>query len=114
MGKIENSGFGSIVINGKRYCHDVWVFTDGSVEKRRGGNHTFLAEEIQNLLKGNPEIIIVGAGTSSCVGIGKEAGQLAENKNIKIERAATPKAIETYNQLVSEGMKVAAAFHVTC
>jgi hypothetical protein len=114
MTKIEDSGFGSITIDGKRYNHDVWIFTDGSIEERKGGYHTFLAKEVQALLKGEPEIIVVGAGTASCVGIAAEAKQLAKNKGVKIESAATPKAIERYNQLASEGKKIAAAFHVTC
>jgi hypothetical protein len=114
MVKIEDSGFGSITIDGKRYSYDVWVFTDGSIEKRAGGYHTFLAKEVQALLRGEPEIIVVGAGTASCVGIEREAEQLAHSKGIKIESAATPRAIEKYNQLVSEGKRVAAAFHVTC
>jgi len=114
VAKIEDSGFGSIIVGEKKYNHDVWIFTNGSVEERRGGYHTFLAKEVQALLRGKPEIIVVGAGTASCVGIEKEAEQLAQSKGIKIESAATPRAIERYNQLVLEGKKVAAAFHVTC
>lgn len=56
----------------------------------------------------------LGAGTASCVRIEKEAEQLAQSKGIKIECAATPRAIDRYNQLVSEGKKVVAAFYVTC
>jgi hypothetical protein len=114
MVEIEDSGFGSITINGKRYGHDVWVFSNGSVEKRKGGYHTFLATEVQVLLKGEPGIIVVGTGTASCVEIEREAKQLVQSKGVKIESAATPKAIERYNQLVSKGRKIAAAFHVTC
>lgn len=114
MIKIEDSGFGSITVNGKQYDHDIWVFADGSVEERKGGYHTFLVKEVRTLLEGKPEIIVVGAGTASCVEISEEAKQLAESKGVKIESAATSKAIERYNQLVSDGRKIAAAFHVTC
>lgn len=114
MVEIEDSGFGSITINRKLYSHDVWVFIDGSIKERRGGYHTFLAKEVQALLKGEPETIVVGTGTAGCVEIEGAAKQLMERRGIKIVIAVTPKAIERYNQLASTGMKVAAAFHVTC
>ena len=113
MVKIIDSGFGSITIDGKRYNHDVWVFTDGSVEERRGGYHTFLSEEVQALLKGDPYTIIIGTGTAGCVRIEGAAKRLAERKGIELVDCITSNAIEKYNQLASK-VKVAAAFHVTC
>jgi hypothetical protein len=114
MVEIEDSGFGSITIDEKRYGHDVWVFSDGSVEERRGGYHTFLKKEVQALLKGEVDTIVVGAGTAGCVEIESPARQLAQQRGIEIVSDITPKAIEKYNQLVTKGRKVAAAFHVTC
>ena len=114
MVKIADSGFGSITIDGKRYNHDIWVLADGSVEERKGSYHAFLAEEVQALLKGEPEAIIVGTGTAGCVGIDGEANRLAKRKGIDPLAFITPNALEKYNQLASKDMKVALAFHVTC
>ena len=114
MAKIIDLGFGSITIDGERYSHDVWVFMDGSVEERRGGYHTLLVEEVQALLKGGPDAIVIGTGTAGCVKIDGGAKQLAEREGVKLQDLITPNAIERYNQLTSKGMKVAAAFHVTC
>jgi hypothetical protein len=37
VAKIDELTFGSTVVEGKKYRHDVLIFADGTVKKRRAG-----------------------------------------------------------------------------
>ena len=65
MEKINRFDFGSIVIDGKRYGHDVVVLPDGTVKEREAskakyGGHSIGKSEIEELAKTKPESVIVG------------------------------------------------------
>lgn len=111
--KIDGTSFGSITIDGKRYSHDVWVFTDGSIE-RRDRDHEFTLNELDLLLKGKPEVIIVGTGQYGCVRVDREAAELAVEQGVQVIDDITPNVIERYNEAVRARRRVAGAFHVTC
>ena len=54
--------FDSIKIDCRTYDHDVWIFADGTIQKREGG-HDFTERELQMLLsKGSPNIVVIGTG----------------------------------------------------
>ncbi len=112
MAKIDSSTFGSITIDGKRYEYDVYIFPSGKVEEREHG-HTFTEEEVEHILKENPEVVIIGKGTSGMAGLSSEARALLEDKGIEIIEANTPDIKDKFNQL-SETKKVAAIIHITC
>ena len=119
MIKIDSFSFGSIVIEGKKYGHDVLLFPDGMVRERKGGlwkfgSHTIRKEEIEELVKANPEVIIVGTGTNGRAKLAPDADSLVQET--KVDRAILPsqEAVEKLNQLVGEGKRVAALFHITC
>jgi len=113
VAKIDGTSFGSITIDGKCYSHDVWVFTDGSIE-RRDRNHEFNLNELDLLLKGNLEVVIVGTGQYGCVQINREAAELATRRGVQVIDDTTPNAIRRYNEAAKGGRRVAGAFHVTC
>lgn len=113
MVRVDETSFGSITVNGKRYPHDIWVFADGSI-KRRDRDHEFVRAELELLLKGEPEVVVVGTGQSGCVEIDREATRIAAERGIEIIGDITPRALEKYNEAIKAGRKAAAAFHVTC
>ncbi len=112
MAKIDSSNFGSITIDGKTYNHDVYILSSGKVEEREHG-HIFSKDQIEHILKENPEVVIVGKGTSGCADLSLEARVLLEDKGIEIIEADTPEIKDKFNQL-SKTKKVAAIIHVTC
>ncbi len=113
MVKVDETSFGSITIDGKRYSHDVWILADGSI-KHRDRNHEFTRAELELLLREKPELVVVGTGQSGCVEIDREAARVAAERKVEIISDITPRALEMYNQAVKAGRKVAAAFHLTC
>ncbi|MFQ6129892.1 MAG: MTH938/NDUFAF3 family protein [Candidatus Hadarchaeaceae archaeon] len=113
MGQIDSTSFGSITVGGKHYTHDVWIFADGSI-RRRDRNHEFTLDELDLLLDGGPEIVIVGTGQSGCVEIDEDVVREAGRRGIKIISDVTPNALKQYNEAVKAKRKVAGAFHTTC
>ncbi|MDI6917450.1 MAG: MTH938/NDUFAF3 family protein [Thermoplasmatales archaeon] len=109
---IDSTGFGSIIIDGKKYS-DVLIVNNKILERDWGsGSHGISSGEAEKLLMGNPDIIIVGTG---------QAGVLRVDNNIikKFSRNAelfvlkTPEAVKRFNEL-SNDKKVNALIHTTC
>ncbi len=113
MARIDGTSFGSITVDGKRYPHDVWVFADGSI-RRRDRDHEFTLDELDLLLGGNPEIVVVGTGQSGCVRIDEDAAKEADRRGVKIISDVTPDALKRYNEAVGAKRRAAGAFHTTC
>ncbi len=108
---INSTSFGSITIENKTYNHDVWIFTDKTIQ-RRDRNHKFTLEEFNLLTKDNPEILLIGTGQYGIVNINKEVIKAAKERNIELVYDKTPVAIKKFNKLTDK--KIAAAFHTTC
>jgi len=117
--KIESTKFGSIVIGGNKYMHDVIIRLDGKVEKRKkklskkvyGTSHKVSLEEAQYVYEKGAELIIFGSGQSGLARLSDEAAEYFKQKGCRVEISATPKAIDAWNQ--AKG-KTIGLFHVTC
>jgi hypothetical protein len=120
MPRIENFKFGSIVIGGKTYRRDVLMLPDGTVKLRRGsirfgiGSHVIKKGEINELVKANPEVVVVGTGTNAWAQLASDAELCVKEAKIKLIALPSKKAAEKFNQLTDEGKKVAALIHITC
>jgi len=112
MAKINSSTFGSIKINGVNYNHDVYILPSGKVEERQYG-HAFTKEQVEHVLKENPDVVITGKGTSGFASLSNGARALLERKRIEIVEANTPDIVDKFNKL-SEIKRVAAIIHITC
>uniref|UniRef100_A0A7V4E2J1 Uncharacterized protein n=1 Tax=candidate division WOR-3 bacterium TaxID=2052148 RepID=A0A7V4E2J1_UNCW3 len=113
--KIEKTGFGWIVIDGKRYETDVLILADNTILNRyenfTGNNHEFSIEEAKKLLNPKPEVIVVGTGQGGILKVKEETIDFLKKEKVKLIALPTPKAIEIFNKLKE---KKAALFHLTC
>ena len=119
MAKINSFSFGSIIIEGKKYGRDILLFPDGVVRERKGGfwkfgSHSIKKSEIEELVKANPEVVIVGTGTSARAKIAPDAESLVKEANLELVQLPSHQAIERLNQLAEEGKRIAALIHITC
>jgi hypothetical protein len=119
MVEIEGMGFGWIIINGRKHRHDIIIFPDGKVERRKGGilmfgNHLFKQKEFEELCKQEVDAIIVGTGTEGVAKISDEARKFLESRRIKLIELLSAEAIKEFNKLAKEGKKVGGIIHVTC
>jgi hypothetical protein len=113
--KIDNFHFGSIVIDGKKYTHDIFIYPDGKVEQRKGGiwrfgPHSIKGEEIEKLLEAQPEVVLVGIGTQGRAHLSKDI----EVKEAELAVLNSKEAVQRFNELFDQEKRVAALIHITC
>lgn len=112
MAKINSSNYGSITVDNETYNHDIFILPSGKVEEREYG-HTFTKDQIEHLLKENPEIVFIGKGTSGLASLSNDARALLESKGVKIIEADTPDMKDKFNEL-AKTKRVSAIIHITC
>lgn len=118
MVTIDSTEFGNIVVNGKKYG-DILII-EGSVisrdkEKIRalyGSSHVLRKEEARELLKGNPEAVVIGSGQYGALKVDEEAALIIK-ESAELIVAQTPQTIKKFNEL-SRSKRVNALIHVTC
>ena len=120
MPRIESFSFGSIVIGSKTYGRDILILPDGTIKRRRAstrfgiGSHVIKKGEINELVKANPEVVVVGTGTNAWAQLASDAELCVKEAKIELIALPSEKAAEKFNQLTDEGKKVAALIHITC
>jgi hypothetical protein len=111
---IDAYDFGRIVIDGKTYTSDVILFPDRvEAEWWRREGHVLLIEDIESIIKEQPELLIVGTGKYGVMKVPRETRAYIHSKGIDLLVAPTDKACELYNYHAGS-KKVVAALHLTC
>ena len=115
MNLVEDYSFGRIKVSGKTYFRDLIIFPDEILENwwRKEG-HNLCIEDLKEVLKRKPEILIIGTGYAGVMKVPREVINELEARGIKVIVKKTKEACEEFNKLVKEGKKVAAALHLTC
>jgi hypothetical protein len=111
---IDSYDFGRIVINGRQYITDLIVFPD-RVEDGwwRKEGHNLHVKDLDEAIKDNPEVLVVGTGYSGLMKVPAETKEYVESKGIELIAQNTAEACKTFNRLV-KSKKVVAALHITC
>lgn len=120
MIKIDSTGWGSVVVNGQKF--DQVIISGEKVirreveklEKLFGTTHQIADWEIEELLSGNPEIIILSSGQGGVMKIADEVLEKLSKSGAEIKILLTSQTISEFNRLTSEGKKVNALIHTTC
>ena len=112
---IDRSGFGWMIIGGKKYASDLIIYPDGGIEDswRRGSGHRLSSSDITSLIEAGPDVIIAGTGVNGLMRPEKELEELLSQKSIEFIPAPNEKAVLFYNSLTLE-KTVGACFHLTC
>lgn len=119
MTKIDEMGFGWITVDGKKHRHDIVIFPNGEVKRRRGGilmfgSHLFKQKELEELCQHEVDVLIIGTGTDGVAKVSEDAKKFMENKKITLIELPSEKATQEFNRQTIEGKKVGAIIHVTC
>lgn len=117
--KIDDTWFGSITVEGKRYENDIIIRLSGKVCKRRktlskavhGTSHILSLAEIQDLHRKKAKRIIIGTGQEGQVSLSPEAADFLAKQGCEADLWPTPEAVQYWNE--AEG-KTLALFHITC
>ena len=105
----EETSFGNITIDGKKYNHDIYLFVDGTLQRRdkshspRISGHRSLSEwELEQILKNEPQILIIGMGQSGVLPITNGAVDMIEaaktEKKIQLIQGKTPDILGKTNE----------------
>ncbi|MBD3386125.1 hypothetical protein GF407_14515 [candidate division KSB1 bacterium] len=118
--QINDTTFGSIIIDGTKYDHDVLIRSDGSVHKRKkklskkkyGSSHKISREEAKHIYEKGTTHLIIGSGQVGLVTLSDEATAYFDKKDCTVHILKTPDAIREWNE--REEGTIAGLFHVTC
>mgnify|MGYP005849800281 FL=1 len=119
---INGYKFGSIIIDGKNYNHDVEVRWTGEVLKWwRKESHVIDVEDVKRAVEEKPETIIIGNGESGVAEVTEEVQRFIKEKGIKLIIDKTEEAVKTFNIILEESKeeegkqrRIIGLFHLTC
>ena len=111
---IDSYSFGKIVIDGKMFNSDLIIYLDKVNDSwwRKSG-HLLQKEDLSEIIKYNPEVLIVGTGDNGLMKIPNDTKQFLESKGIELIYEKTRKACDIYNKLKGK-RRIVAALHLTC
>jgi hypothetical protein len=113
--RIDDYGFGYIVVNGVAYSRDLIILPDRLITNwwRKEG-HRIDLDDLRDVLNVDLEYLVIGTGYFSRVHVSDELLKELEKKNVKLIITDSRNAWRKYNELVDKGVKVGGAFHLTC
>lgn len=114
MDEISSYSFGSITVRGKTYTSDVIIYPDrvDSSWWRKDG-HNLAVEDLEDVLRERPSLLIVGTGASGVMRVPGETVRFLESRGIEVKAGRTAEAVELFNRAPGD-RKVVAALHLTC
>ena len=111
---IESYSFGRMVVEGKVFASDLIIFPEKIHESWwRESGHRLCLEDIEDVFKTQPEVLVVGTGFSGLMKVEEDVRQYAQAKGVHLIIEKTKKAVERFNKISSQKRTVG-AFHLTC
>jgi hypothetical protein len=112
---IEKYSFGSMTVLDTTYTKDLKIIQGRVVgDWWRKEGHRLTADDIADILGAKPSVIVVGTGAYGAMQVAKSLRAELAELSIELIAEPSPRAVETFNRLVAEGVAVAAGFHLTC
>jgi len=112
---IEEYAFGKIVVNGVTYTNDIKIIQGNVVPEwwRRSG-HLVEVDDIKDILKSKPDILIIGKGDPGQMKTAASLRKFLKNNGIELIEEKTSKAIGMFNRLQKKGENVSVGLHISC
>ena len=112
--KIVSYSFGNIIIDEKKYNKDLIIINDKIIANWwRKKSHLLQLSDLQEFLRDEIQIVIVGTGKFGMMKIDKKLIEFIQNKQIKMISEKTAKALEIYSSEKNK-KNVLCALHLTC
>ncbi len=114
--RIQDYGFGRIVIDGEKFTSDVIVYpdrVDASWWRKEG--HRLVPEDLPFLQENPPQILVIGQGRFGMMKIDPRFREWVEQLGIEFYATRSAEAVKMYNRFWKEGQRnIIGAFHLTC
>ncbi|MFB3882301.1 MAG: Mth938-like domain-containing protein [Armatimonadota bacterium] len=112
--RIQQCGFGKLVVGGETYTDDLIVLGDRVVPKWwRRSSHMVELEDLTEALAAEPEALIIGTGTQQCLKVAPEVIAHTMKAGIELLVFDTRTACQTFNRLLGK-RRIVALLHLTC
>ncbi len=115
---IEKYSFGSMIINGREYVHDLIILPDKIIPNWwREEGHRLKIIDLKKYLeldKIDIDTVVIGTGYNGLMRVDDEVVKWFRDKGLEVHVYDTRRAVEKYNELVAKERKVLAMFHLTC
>lgn len=114
---VESTKSGAIIVDGEEHgdvlisCSAVIARDKLLAGKGSGNLHILQDSELKALVRGHPEIVVIGTGAKGDLFVDDRARAFFSRENVVYIDIPTPKARVLFNDLVSAGKKVNAFFH---
>tara|TARA_B100001778_G_C18400870_1_gene544161 strand:+ start:40 stop:405 length:366 start_codon:yes stop_codon:yes gene_type:complete len=108
---IKNYEDSCFYIGDEKYKHNIIILGNEVLKWDISDSSNLKIDDFENILKKNPEILIVGTGTESILP-DIEVIRVIQSLNIGVEFMKTDSACKTFNLLISEERNVAGTFLV--
>ena len=113
--RVGSYSFGRIEIDGRTFTSDVIILPTGvKANWWRDAGHLLKPEDLTDVLKASPEVLVIGEGASGLMKVAGETHAWLTDAGIEAICLPTAQAVEVYNERAARGEKVAAALHLTC
>jgi hypothetical protein len=111
---IESYSFGQMRIDGVTYTSDLIILPDRILSGWwRIEGHRLRVEDLKEVLKASPEILVVGTGYYGLMKVLSETEHRLQTEGIRVIVEKTREAYQQYNALINSN-RVSAAFHLAC
>jgi hypothetical protein len=112
--RIQQCGFGKLVVGGETYTDDLIIFGDRVGPKWwRQNGHLVQLEDLSEALADKPEALIIGTGTQQSMKIAPEVVAHTMKAGIELLAFDTRTACQTFNRLLGK-RRIVALLHLTC
>ncbi len=108
---IDDYEFGKYIIDGKQYEYDIKIINN---KISFWHDHGLKLDDVKDLVKAKPEIIIIGTGYSGVLNVSDDIIDYINKNKIKLIIKKTKEACNEFNKLNGEKKKTACIFHGTC
>ena len=113
MPKIDEYGFGRIVVDGVEQTRDVILLPGRVVTNwRRQDGHSLVLDDLAAVLEELPERLVVGTGAHGRLTPDPDTLERLRERGIEVEALPTGEAVRRYEALNPD--RTAAALHLTC
>jgi hypothetical protein len=111
---IESYSFGRIVVDGRRYLHDLIIYPDRvDTDWQRERGHRLSPADLSKVIEARPEVLVIGQGSFRRVEVPAETLDALRAVGIEVIAEPTGRACEAYNRLHAT-RRVVAALHLSC
>jgi hypothetical protein len=112
--KIEAYDFGSITIDGRTYTRDLKIISGRVIPGWwRNQGHNLLPEDMEDILKAKPAVLVVGTGHSGLMHVSRAVEERLAREGIRLVAKPTRQAVCEFNRLTAS-TDTAFAAHLTC